>query len=40
MHGDVGEGAGVEALHLDVIAEGGEVAVERSELAATPVVVR
>ena len=27
---DIGEGAVVEALELDVVAEGGEVAVERA----------
>lgn len=37
---DVGEGAGVEAVGLDVVAKGGEVAVESAELAAAPVVVR
>lgn len=39
VDGDVGEGAGVEALDLDVVAQGGEVAVEGSELAAAAVVV-
>lgn len=36
---DVGEGTRVEALDLDVIAERGEVAVQRTQLAACPVVV-
>lgn len=31
---DVGEGAGIESLHLDVIAKGGEVAIRRTKLAA------
>lgn len=39
VDGDVGEGTGVEALHLDVVAEGGEIAVESAELAARTVVV-
>lgn len=36
---DVGEGAGVEAFDLDVVAERRQVTVQRSELAARPVVV-
>lgn len=36
---DVGEGTRVEALHLDVLAERGEIAVERAEVAAAAVVV-
>lgn len=36
---DVGEGTRVEALDLDVVAERGEVAVQRAQLAAGPVVV-
>lgn len=39
LDGEVGEGAGVEALDLDVVAQGGEVAVEGAELAAAPVIV-
>lgn len=39
VDGDVGEGTRVEALHLDVVAEGGEIAVESAELAARTVVV-
>lgn len=39
VDGEVGEGAGVEALDLDVVAQGGEVAVEGAELAAAPVIV-
>lgn len=35
----VGEGAGIESLHLDVVAERGEVAIQRAQLAAAPVVV-
>lgn len=36
---DIGETAGVEALHLDVVAEGGDVAIQCPELTAGPVVV-
>lgn len=36
---DVGEGTRVEALDLDVVAERSEVAVQRAQLAAGPVVV-
>ena len=39
MDDDVGEGTRVEALDLDVIAERGEVAVQRAQLATCPVVV-
>lgn len=36
---DIGERAGVEALHLNMVAEGGEVAIQCAELHAAPVVV-
>lgn len=36
---DIGKGAGIEALHLDVVAEGGEVAIQCAKLHATPVIV-
>lgn len=39
VDGNVGEGAGVEALDLDVLAQGGEVTVEAAELAAAPLAV-
>lgn len=40
VNDDVGEGAGVEAFDLDVVAEGGEITIQGSKLAAAPVVVR
>ncbi|PKI70051.1 hypothetical protein CRG98_009514 [Punica granatum] len=33
------EGTGAKALHLDVVTEGGEVAVEAAELAAALIIV-
>lgn len=35
----IGEGAGVEALQLNVVAERREVAIQCAQLAAAPVVV-
>lgn len=37
---DVGEGAGTESLHLNVVTKGGEIAIQCPELAAAPVIVR
>lgn len=39
LNDDVGEGAGVEAFDLDVVAEGREITIQGTELAAAPVVV-
>lgn len=37
---DVREGTRIEALQMDVVAEGGEVAIQSTKLAAAPVVIR
>lgn len=36
---DVRECAGIEPLNLDVVAEGGEVAVQGAKLGGAPVIV-
>lgn len=37
---DVGESAGVEALHLDVVVKGRKVAVQGPDFATAPIVIR
>lgn len=39
VNDDIGERTGIEALHLDMIAESRQITIERTQLAAAAVVI-